>query len=186
MSTQSLTATPSGYLLHGSYPVVDPSPQLLVPEPTTMAFDVDSFMESFKASLQPIFDEFKTRMLKIVMGKERRMAETSVAQAVSEAREEAAQAVAAQTQISAAATLGAAKRIKTGQPPQPDVTNSKAQIEVRVGTILIGENPTVSDTAAATQPEAAHVVALGTVEVTCDVPRHGAVRQQDHGCQPAA
>jgi hypothetical protein len=38
MSTQSLTATLSGYLLHGSYPVVDLSPQHLVSEPTTMAF----------------------------------------------------------------------------------------------------------------------------------------------------
>jgi hypothetical protein len=27
MSTQSLVATPSGYLLHGSYPIVDLSPQ---------------------------------------------------------------------------------------------------------------------------------------------------------------
>jgi hypothetical protein len=38
MSTQSFAATPSGYLLHGSYPVVDLSPQHLVSEPTTMAF----------------------------------------------------------------------------------------------------------------------------------------------------
>jgi hypothetical protein len=38
MSTQSLAATPSGYLLHGSYPIVDLSPQHLVSEPTTMAF----------------------------------------------------------------------------------------------------------------------------------------------------
>jgi hypothetical protein len=38
LSTQSLTAMPSGYLLHGSYPIVDLSPQHLVSEPTTMAF----------------------------------------------------------------------------------------------------------------------------------------------------
>ena len=71
MPTQSLVAMPSGYLLHGSYPVVDLSPQYLVSEPTTMAFDAGSFMEKFKASVQPIFDEFKSRMLEIVAEKER-------------------------------------------------------------------------------------------------------------------
>ena len=119
MSTQTLAAMPSGYLLHGSYPVVDPSPHHLVSKPTTMAFDANSFMEKFKASLQPIFDEFKMRMLEIVVKKEKRTAEYSVAQALADAHEEAArkeEAAATQMQITATAIVGSGKRITAEQP----------------------------------------------------------------------
>jgi hypothetical protein len=43
MST-TLAATPFGYLLHGSYPIVDLSPQHLVSEPTTMAFAAEKML----------------------------------------------------------------------------------------------------------------------------------------------
>jgi len=136
-------------------------------------------MKEFKASLQSIFDEFKTLILEIVMEKESRMAEYSVAQAATEALEEEApeeEASATQMQINAAVTVGATKGIMAEQPGaaaqlvaailQPGITITEAQIE---------ELPTTSDPSAATQPEAAPVVALGTVEVTLDVPRYGAV-----------
>lgn len=41
---------PSGYLQHGSYPIVYQGSQQLVLEPITIAFSDDSFMEQFKAS----------------------------------------------------------------------------------------------------------------------------------------
>ena len=44
-----------------------------------MAFDAGSFMEKFKASLQPIFDEFKVRMLEILAEKQRRTPMASAA-----------------------------------------------------------------------------------------------------------
>ena len=44
-----------------------------------MAFDAVSFMEKFKAFVQPIFDEFKVHMLEIVAEKERRIAMASAA-----------------------------------------------------------------------------------------------------------
>jgi hypothetical protein len=71
MSTQSLADTPPGYLLHGIYPVVDLSPQHLVSETATMAFNAGSFMEKIKASVQQIFDEFKVSMLEIIAEKGR-------------------------------------------------------------------------------------------------------------------
>jgi hypothetical protein len=81
--------------------------------------------------------------------------------------------------------VGAAKRITAKLPDvaaklvaavlQPGIAITEAQIEVRLEATLIGEPPTASDLAAVTQPEAAPVVALGTIEVTLDVPRHGAV-----------
>jgi hypothetical protein len=53
MSTQSLAATPSGYLQHGSYPIVDLSPQHLVSEPTTIVFP--SQEERHKGYLTSLF-----------------------------------------------------------------------------------------------------------------------------------
>jgi hypothetical protein len=109
-------------------------------------------------------------------------------EAAAEAYEEAAseeEAEATQIQIRAERTVGAAKRITAELPGaaaklvaavlQPGITITKTQIEVRLTATLIGEPPRASDLAAATQPEAAPVVALGTIEVTLDVPRHGAV-----------
>jgi hypothetical protein len=126
----------------------------------------------------------------------RKEAEAKVQQgpeAAAEAHEEAAseeeaasveEAEATQIPISAERTVGAAKRITAELPGaaeklvatvlQPGITITKPQIEVRLAA-TIGEPPTASDLAAATQPEVAHVVALGTIEVTLDVPRHGAV-----------
>ena len=94
-------------------------------------------------------------------------------------------AIATQMQSTATATVGSGKRITAEQPgtvaqlvaakPKPDVRIPEAQIELRVTMILIGEPRTASNPAAATQPEAAPVVALDTMEVTRDVLRHGAV-----------
>jgi hypothetical protein len=109
-------------------------------------------------------------------------------EAAAEAHEEAApeeEAVATQIQISAERAAGAVKRITAELPGaaaklvaavlQPGITITEAQIEVRLEATLIGESPTASHPAAATQPEAAPVVELGTIEVTLDVPRHVAV-----------
>jgi hypothetical protein len=109
-------------------------------------------------------------------------------EAAAEAHEVAApeeEAGATQLQISAAWTVGAAKRITAEQPVttaqlvvavlQRGVTITEAQKEVRLAATLIGEPPTASDLAAATQHEAAPVVELGIIEVSLDVPRHGAV-----------
>jgi hypothetical protein len=109
-------------------------------------------------------------------------------EAVVEVHEVAApeeEAGATQMQISVAWTVGAAKRITTEQPCTTTqlvvtvlsraVTITEAQKEVRLATTLIGEPPTTSDLAAATQPEVASVVELGIIEVSLDVPRHGAV-----------
>jgi hypothetical protein len=88
-------------------------------------------------------------------------------------------------QISATRTMGVAKRITAEQPGattqlvaavlQRGVTIIEAQKEVQLEATLIREPPTTSDPTAAKQPEATPVVALGIIEVTLDVPRHGAV-----------
>jgi hypothetical protein len=160
-----------------------------------MDFDAGSFMEKFKASHQSVFDEFKTCMLENSVEKESRMAEASVAQAavevhkeaVAEAHEEVVQeeeAVATHMQISATRTIGTAKRITAKQPGAETQLVAavlqqggtiKAQKEATLAATLTGEPPTSSDPAVAIQLEAAPVVALGTLEVTLDVPRHGAL-----------
>jgi hypothetical protein len=81
--------------------------------------------------------------------------------------------------------VDAVKRITTELPGataklvaavlQPGITIIEAQIEVRLEATLIGEPPTTSHPAAATQPEAAPVVALMKIDVTLDLPRHGAM-----------
>jgi hypothetical protein len=149
-----------------------------------MDFDAGSFMEKFKASHQSVFDEFKTCMLENSVEKESRMAEASVAQAaaevhkeaVAEAHEEVVQeeeAVATHMQISATRTIGTAKRITAKQPGAETQLVAavlqqggtiKAQKEATLAATLTGEPPTSSDPAAATQLEAAPVVALGTLE----------------------
>jgi hypothetical protein len=95
------------------------------------------------------------------------------------------EAEATQIQINAERTLGAANRITAELPDasaklvamvlQPVITITEVQIEVRLEATLIGKPPTASHPAAVTQPEAAPVEALGTIEVTLDVPRHGVV-----------
>jgi hypothetical protein len=109
-------------------------------------------------------------------------------EAAAEAHEEAAPeegAGATHMQITAARTMGAPKRITAEQPGataqlvaavlQRGVTIIEAQKEEKLEATLIREPPTASDAAAAAQPEATPVVALGIIEVALDVTRHGAV-----------
>jgi hypothetical protein len=81
--------------------------------------------------------------------------------------------------------MGAPKRITAEQAGataqlvaavlQRGVTIIEAQKEEKLEATLIREPPTVSDPAAAEQPEATPVVALGIIQVALDVMRHGAM-----------
>jgi hypothetical protein len=133
-----------------------------------------------------------------IVQQEPEAAQTSASTAAAKAHKEAAaeahevaapeeEAGATQMQIRAARTVGAAKRITAEQPGATaqlvaavlqrgvKIKITEAQKEVRLPATLIGEPPTASDLAAATQPEAAPGVELGIIEVSLDVPRHGAV-----------
>jgi hypothetical protein len=111
-------------------------------------------------------------------------------EAVAEAHEEVVQeeeAVVTHMQISATRTIGTAKRITAKQPGAETQLVAavlqqggtiKAQKEATLAATLTGEPPTSSDPAAATQlgsSTCGGIGYIGALEVTLDVPRHGAL-----------
>jgi len=69
MATQTLSATPSGYLQHGRYPVVDLSPQHLVSEPTTMAFAAEKMSRRIlRVTIQDVLYPITESLLHQVFG----------------------------------------------------------------------------------------------------------------------